>query len=156
MLSMNRLDYNRLTLSPVSDFLKNSAPSSAAPRLRVKIDSLDLPLTPSASATPLKFLRPMNDDVSRRGSSLETRRNSLILLSDFSEVDAVGVPNFRAYPQVSPSMNADDSRRGSSPGTLRDSLGDSLSSCCRAQTLSPIQRVRPPSHSSTALSGNSL
>jgi len=47
MLSMNRLDYNRVALSPESP--KNSASSSASPRLRVEIHSLD----PSAyAATP--------------------------------------------------------------------------------------------------------
>ena len=45
-LSMNRLDYSRPALSPGSQtLLKNSAASSASPRLRVEIHSLDLPLT---------------------------------------------------------------------------------------------------------------
>jgi hypothetical protein len=61
MLSMNRLDYNRVALS-LSDFLKNSALSSASPRLRVESQRLDLPLThPPAQPSP-NFPHSMTDD----------------------------------------------------------------------------------------------
>ncbi len=47
----------------------------------------------SACATNwLEFPSPMNDDVSRRGCSPETHRNSLILLSDFSGVNLARQP----------------------------------------------------------------
>jgi hypothetical protein len=56
MLSMNRLDYNRLiawSFTGISDLLKNSASYSASPRLRVEIHSLDdPPLTPPLAQLP--------------------------------------------------------------------------------------------------------
>jgi hypothetical protein len=64
---MNRLDYNRLidkSVSGISDLLKNSASSSASPRLRVEIHGLDPPLTPPL-AQPPSFPQTMNDDDSR-------------------------------------------------------------------------------------------
>jgi hypothetical protein len=41
MLSMNRVDYNRLILHGISDLLETPRVSSATPRLRVKIASLE-------------------------------------------------------------------------------------------------------------------
>src|SRR5580700_12199263 len=69
MLSMNRLDYNRLALSPASQT------SSKTPRLPPPLRASALRLTastfrsPTACATTPKFPRSMNDDDRRRGCS---------------------------------------------------------------------------------------
>jgi hypothetical protein len=83
--SMNRLDYNRLTHSP------EPQTSSKTPRLppplrafRVKIDSLDLPLThPLAQPRP-SFPAPETTMSCRSGPSPETHRDLLILPGGFS------------------------------------------------------------------------
>jgi hypothetical protein len=67
-----------------SDLLKNSASASASPWLRVKIDSLDLPLThPLAQPRP-SFPAPETTTSCRSGRSPETHRDLLILPGGFS------------------------------------------------------------------------
>src|ERR1700678_3962154 len=85
---------------------------------------------PRATARP-EFPRLMNDDVSRRGCSLETHCISLIPLSDFSGVFAIEAPQFPSHiPEFPRTMNDDVSRRGGFPETL--DLGPDSKALCGA------------------------